>query len=100
MKEKLYLVTEVGSFDASLLADRVSDARGTKDYQMAKDDLIDQTMSGTPKEAINWMLWSMKDAIVQGFKSKAEDPIGNRDQIFSNRCKFLAAYDLYVGLSK
>ena len=100
MKEKLYLVTEVGSFDATLLADRVSDSRGTKEYSTAKDELIDCTMSGTPEEAIKWMLMSMREAIVQGFRLKAEDVLGNREQVFSNRCKFLAAYDLYIELSK
>lgn len=100
MKEKLYFMTSVGGYDASLLADKVSDARVTEEYKVAKDELVDQTMSGTPEEAISWMIWSMKEAIVQGFRAKAEDPVGNREQVFSNRCKFLAAYDLYIGLNK
>ena len=60
------------------------------DYKDAKNWFIETTMSCDQQEAVNWMKYYMANAIAYGIETK------NLDW----RTKFLAAYDLYMGLTK
>lgn len=59
------------------------------DYQDAKDAMIDVTMSCDREEAIKWMKYFMANAIAYGIQTKSLDW----------RTKFLAAWDLFRGLT-
>jgi hypothetical protein len=74
--------------DFDKIAKIVENVRGSDDYQMMQDYLIETTSSCDLKEAINWMTFFMVDAIQQGK--------GIPDNFLRNQ--FLAAFDLWKEL--
>lgn len=65
------------------------DGRKSEDYEDAKYWFIETTMSCSKKEAVRWMEYYMVNAMAYGLKTM------NLDW----RTKFLAAYDLFLGLT-
>lgn len=66
------------------------DLRKTADYEDAKFWFIETTSSCIKEEAINWMSYYMMNAVAYGMETK------NLDW----RTKYLAAYDLFMSLTK
>ena len=85
------------AYEASVVAMKIKEAfqKSGKnfweeaDYKDAKDWFIDSTMSCDKQEAINWMKYYMANAIAYGIETK------NLDW----RTKFMAAWDLFRGLT-
>lgn len=86
------------SYEASVVAMQAErafyingkDYKEEADYQDAKDWFYETTMSCNEAEAINWMKYYMANAIAYGIQTK------NLDW----RTKFLAAWDIFVELTK
>ena len=66
------------------------DYKTLPDYEDAHHWFIETTMSCDEKEAINWMLYYMANAIAYGIQTK------NLDW----RTKFLAGYDIFQSLTR
>lgn len=86
---------KANAYDADVVAMKAMEALGTnykqnEDYTDAHYWFIETTMSCNEEEAINWMKYYMADAIAYGIQTK------NLDW----RTKFLAAYDIFVSLTK
>ena len=85
------------SYDCSVVAMKCKEAfeKAEKnfwqeeDYIQSKDMFIETTMSCDKEEAINWMKYYMANAIAYGIQTKSLDW----------RTKFLAAWDLFKGLT-
>ena len=77
-----------GNFDANAIANKLSAYRGTPEYKVEKDSLIDITMSCDADEAIACLRGYMMRAVFNGTGTR-------NDEL---RVQFLAAYDLIQGI--
>ena len=74
----------IGKYDVNVVASKLNAYREMPGYKVEKDNLIDQTMSCTPDEAVAYLRGYMMRAFLGGNGAR-------NDEL---RIQFLAAYDL------
>lgn len=90
--EEMIIKTQSGTeYRISVLADKLAKAgvRELREYENQKSLIFDMTMSCDHGEARGWLVTFMREALSMGNGSKDNNLRG----------KFLAAYDILVGLT-